>query len=458
VRADASREEGRVRDECAQLERGLNSFDLSERLEALRGLIAASERGEVALPEAGDAVNLHCHTFFSYNCCGYSPSAFAWLARRAALAVGGIVDFDVLDGLAEFTDAAREVGLKGCVGIETRVFLPEFADRVMNSPGEPGICYHVGVGLPRSELSGPLMGVLAGLRAMSRERNRQLVERVNAHLAPVALEYERDVLPLTPSGNATERHICLAYARKAREAFGSEDELADFWSEKLGVEAGGLDLPEGIGLQQAVRARLMKRGGPGYVEPDAGSFPQMDEMNGFIMGAGGMAAYAWLDGTSEGEGDIERLIAVAMSSGADAINIIPDRNYTPGKRDARLENLEQVVALAEELGLLVIVGTEMNSPGQKLVDDFASAELAPLLPVFVKGAHVVYAHGALERAAGLGYTSAWARRHFPDRKLRNEFYEKVGRALEPSREGELAGLDEATTPGALLKAAGWMLG
>jgi len=450
----ASTETVYVRDESAQLEQALDSFRLSERREALRRLLDAVGRGEIAVPEAGDSVNLHCHTLFSYNVYGYSPMKFAWLARRAGLAAAGIMDFDVLDGLAEFYEAGREVGLKACVGIETRVFLPEYADRVMNSPGEPGICYHVGAGFPTADLSAPLMEMLAGLRATSTERNLQRIDRVNAHLRPVALEYERDVLPLTPLGNATERHICLAYARKARAAFPSEEELAAFWSERLGVEAGGLDVPEGIALQQAIRARLMKQSGPGYVQPDAGSFPKMEAMNRFIVEAGGIAAYAWLDGTSEGEDDIEPLMATAMSSGADAINIIPDRNYTPGKRDARLDNLERVVALAEELGLPVIVGTEMNSPGQKFVDDFESDELAPLLPVFLKGAHIVYAHTALERAARLGYTSAWARRNFPDRRSRNEFYESVGRALQPSAEGALTGVEESTTPGSVLKAAG----
>ena len=63
----------------------------------------AAERGEDALPEPGADVNLHAHTFFSYNAYGYSPSKFAWLARKAGLAVAGIVDFDVLDGVDEFS-------------------------------------------------------------------------------------------------------------------------------------------------------------------------------------------------------------------------------------------------------------------------------------------------------------------------------------------------------------------
>jgi hypothetical protein len=44
---------------------------------------------------------LHAHTFFSYNAYGYSPSHFAFLARIRGLAVAGIVDFDMLDGMEE---------------------------------------------------------------------------------------------------------------------------------------------------------------------------------------------------------------------------------------------------------------------------------------------------------------------------------------------------------------------
>ena len=51
----------------------------------------------------------------------------------------GIVDFDVLDGVDEFLGACDAVGLRGSTGMETRVFVPEFADREINSPGEPGV-------------------------------------------------------------------------------------------------------------------------------------------------------------------------------------------------------------------------------------------------------------------------------------------------------------------------------
>ena len=132
------------------LERQLDDFDAMRRREALAALWRDAENGADALPRPGGEVNLHAHTFFSYNAYGYSPSKFAWLARKAGLAVAGIVDFDVLDGAEEFLEAGRLIGLKTCASLESRVFVPEFATRVINSPGEPGVAYHMGVGFPGS--------------------------------------------------------------------------------------------------------------------------------------------------------------------------------------------------------------------------------------------------------------------------------------------------------------------
>jgi len=428
-----------------ELEHKLDSFDSVERRQAISALCEKVEAGEITLSQAGTDVNLHCHTFFSYNSYGYSPSKFAWLARKAGLAVAGVVDFDVLDALEEFLAAARMLGLKGCGGLETRVFVPEFAEGVINSPGEPGISYHMGVGFPKAKLQGRQREFLLNLRRTAQQRNRDLTERVNKYLQPAALDYERDVLVLTPSGNPTERHICLAYARKAREVFGDGRVLAEFWSDKLGTEAESLQLPEGRSLLDTIRAKTMKRGGVGYVVPDKGSFPLMAATSRFVLAAGGIPTMTWLNGLSGAEKAIEELIEVATSTGAAAINIIPDRNYTPGVKDEKLKNLYQVVELAEKLGLPVVVGTEMNSPGQKFVDSFDTEELSPLVPIFLKGAHIVYAHSALQQRCGLGYTSSWAKKNFATVAEKNEFFQELGSSLQPEQEDKLAGLNEDVT-------------
>jgi hypothetical protein len=428
-----------------ELEQKLDSFDSEERKEALLALCEKVRAGEIALPEPGTDVNLHCHTFFSYNTYGYSPSKFAWLARRRGLALAGVVDFDVLDALEEFLEAAKILGLKGCAGLESRVFVPEFSDRVINSPGEPGISYHMGVGFPGAKLEGKQQEFLLNLRRLAQQRNRDLMGRVNKYLSPVELDYEQDVLSLTPSGNPTERHICLAYARKAREIFNNDNDLKQYWSEKLGVNVKPQDLPEGRDLLNTIRAKTMKRGGVGYVPPDKGSFPLMADTNRFIIAAGGIPTVTWLDGTSEGEKAIEELLQVSKASGAAAINVIPDRNYGTGHGDEKLANLYSVIELAQKLHLPVVVGTEMNSPGQKFVDDFNTQELSPLVPVFLKGAHIFYAHSVLQQQCGLGYTSEWARKNFESVAEKNEFFRNLGSSLQPQYEDKLYGLSEDIT-------------
>ncbi len=171
----------------------------------------------------------------------------------------------------------------------------------------------------------------------------------------------------------------------------------------------------------------MKKGGVGYVQPGKDSFPLMADMNRFIVEAGGIPTLTWLDGTSDGEKCIEELFQVAIACGAAALNIIPDRNYTPGVKDQKLQNLYAVVALAEKHGFPIIAGTEMNAPGNKFVDDFATAELKPLLPIFLNGAHIVYAHTLLQRESGRGYLSDWAKQTFPTTAAKNDYFAKLGR-------------------------------
>jgi len=91
----------------------------------------------------------------------------------------------------------------------------------------------------------------------------------------------------------------------------------------------------------------------------------------------------------------------------------------------------------------------MNSPGQKFADDFAADELRALAPIFLRGAHVIYAHAALQRAGGKGLLSGWAQRQFPGPAERNAFFERVGRALAPERAAALAALPADVTPDGL---------
>ena len=408
-------------------------FDSNIRAEALR-----KEAAEEDFPPPTTWVNAHAHTFYSFNYMGYSPSRFALEAKKAGLEMGGIVDFDVLDGLEEFWQASRLLDLKACVGIESRVFVPEFADRVINSPGEPGISYHMGTGFTTTEIPTEAQIFLDGMRQTSEGRNRAMVERVNMFLSPLELNYEHDVMPLVPKGNATERHLCLAYARKAAAQFPEENDLRSFWSEKLGVSGDELkDVPDGRGMTDLIRAKTMKQGGAGYVQPDSGSFPKMAEMNEFVLQCGALPTMTWLDGCSAGEESIEELLEVARSTGVAVFNIIPDRNYTPGSPDQKLANLQKVVDICKDLDMPLLGGTEMNSPGQKFVDNFDSDELKPMHSQFLEGSRILHAHSTLQRLAGMGYLSPWADDQFATTSAKNEFYGSFGEIFSPRGDNAL---------------------
>jgi hypothetical protein len=198
----------------------------------LEELVSLMRAGSVPVEPEADVVNMHCHTFFSFNAYGHSPSSLAWLAKRRGFKLVGIVDFDVLDGVDEFLTACDVVGVRGSTGIETRVFIPEYATREINSPGEPGVYYHMGIGFTSSHVPDRVSDILDDLRQRAARRNQLLIERVNSHLAPVTIDYEGDVLPLSPGGTPTERHIVVAYVRAA-ERDGADQ--VGFWADRLGV-------------------------------------------------------------------------------------------------------------------------------------------------------------------------------------------------------------------------------
>ena len=486
-------------DDITQLESQLNDFDPAVRAAALAALLEAERRGEVTPAPPADVANMHCHTFFSFNAYGYSPSGLAWLAHKNGYRLLGMVDFDVLDAVDEFLDACELVGVRGSAGIETRVFIPEFATREINSPGEPGIYYHMGIGFAggwgdrdgaggrgdrdgaggrgdrdgaggrgdrdgaggRGDRDGAggrgdpaptgggwispeAAGILYDLRTRARQRNLEIVRRVNAWLAPVAVDYEQDVLPLTPAGNATERHLVLAYVRAAEREFGetegNSEGLVAFWAGKLGLDAAQVTalLAEPAKFQNTARARLMKRGGVGYVQPSHDAFPRVEDFHRLITACGALPCAAWLDGTSAGEQAMEELLGLLIDQGVVALNIIPDRNWNladPEGRRRKVQHLYDVVQLAGAMDLPLNVGTEMNSPGNRLMDDFDAAELAPVRQAFLDGAHFIYGHTAMQRANGLGYQSAWAQTHLPSRGQRNDFYTQIGYLVPPGPAG-----------------------
>ncbi|MBP5738253.1 MAG: hypothetical protein J6X38_04150 [Abditibacteriota bacterium] len=419
-----------------QLENLLNDFDPQVRYDALTEIAEGIENGEIIVPEPKAENNLHYHTFFSYNAYAWSPCRIAWEAKKYGLFAAGIVDFDVIDGMDEFLAAGEMLGLPAVVSMETRVYVKDYAEHEISSPKEPGVAYFMCGGCYKyPEEGSEAEETLNFLRESQKHRNVEMVEKINGYLGTVKLDYEADVMPLTPSGNATERHLLEAYDNKAKEVYPDEGKRAAFWAKALGItddEAKSL-IADDPKLRDKIRSKLMKFGGVGYTKPTPDTFPSLERVVKMVYDMGGIPTTAYLDGASSGEADIHKLLSYLKSKGTLALNIIPDRNYNfsdPEKRAARAAHLDKTVKAARELDMPIIIGTEMNKLGLPFVDNFNAPELKPYIEDFNNGAYIFRAHTVLAEAADMGYTSKWAEEYFgSDTKRKNDFYLSVGKNL-----------------------------
>jgi hypothetical protein len=415
-----------------RLEKRLSEFGAQTRRDALAALAALCS----VPPETGRNVNMHCHSFFSYNADGWSPSRIAWECRKHGLYAAALCDFDVLDGLDEFLAAGRTIGLRTAVHLETRAFLRESAACDINSPGEPGVAYIMGMGFCNLPAAGGQAGrTLELFRLSARSRNEALIQRINGRVPEIAIDYARDVLPLTPHNVATERHIIRAYAAAGRKARADPAARAAFWAPLLkrapeACLALELDPPA---FEDAVRGALAKRGGIGYQQPDESTFPPADDFIAWVLSCEAIPTLAWLDGTSPGEANVAAQLDLMQGMGCAAINIVPDRNWNikkPEERAIKVAKLDEIVAAAAARDLPINIGTEMNRAGLPLADDLSGPVLSRHADAFLQGAQIMIGHTILSLYAGAPYLGGRARSEFKTPAARNRFYASVG-ALPP---------------------------
>lgn len=404
----------------------LNQGAVDQRLRALKNLAAST-----IFPESGEHVNMHMHSFFSYNAYFWSPTRVAWEAKQAGLMAAGLIDFDVLDGMEEFYEAGEILGLRTNVGLETRVYYPEFATFELDSPGEPGVHYIDGIGFTALPHEGSREAqLLKRYRQGAQDRNIALVNRINAAVTTLQLDYAEEVIPLSPGGCPTERHIISAFANKAETTLEGKA-LLSFWADLLDTseKAAIILIANRPALEDKARSRLAKKGGLAYVQPDESSFPPIDDFFAWVKACGAIPMESWLDGTSDGESQAEELIDCTYSKGARVLNIIPDRNWNlkdPKDKAIKVENLRRIIRLAEERDMPINIGTELNKLGLPFVDDLNGSVLSEFKPLLQQGALIMVGHSVLSRYAKYGYLSEAADTDLPDIKTRNTFFTKIG--------------------------------
>ncbi len=410
----------------------LNSFNSVERENELKKIL----NSRISFMEPGENVNMHLHTFFSFNAENFSPTRIALEAKLHGFYAAGIIDFDVIDGQDEFLKAGELLGLRTNVGVETRTFNTDFSDKEIDSPGEPGVSYVAGSGFAKDFPEGSFQSKkLAEYRANSAKRNLDLIKKINSCVPEIAIDYEKDVLPLAPSRNATERHIIRAYIISADEKISDIEKRTNFWEKVLdGSQPEIIDLLLDLSaMENVVRAKFAKRGGFGYVQPSIKTFPLIDDFFSFVKSCSAIPMESWLDGTSEGEADPKKLLESSVAKGAAALNIIPDRNWNvsnPETKTIKVANLREIVKIASAMNLPINIGTEMNKKGQPIIDDLNGEILKEFKNEFLSGARIMVGHTILTRFADFDYCGEKAEIEFSDTEMKNKFFESVG-ALPP---------------------------
>lgn len=405
----------------------LSDFDSSVRKDALSRLASTAR-----FPEYGRLFNMHCHSFFSYNADGWSPSRVAYECRARGLCASALCDFDVLDGLTEFLEAGRQLGLRSAVHLETRAYVRELSTVDISSPGEAGVTYIMGCGFTDIPADGTQQArTLALLRQGAQDRNLALIARVNATLPSIAVDYARDVQPLTPKGVATERHIMRAYRLQAEKAYPDSAARATFWAPLLKCTPAEYPAIESNvpKMEDLVRNALAKRGGIGYIQPDEKTFPLADDFTRWVKSCGAIPTVAWLDGTSGGEAKCDDLLDLMTDKGCAALNIIPDRNWNlkkPEEAALKQAKLDDVVKACVKRDLPINIGTEMNKGGLPFVDDITGPVLKHYAAEFTQGMQIMVGQTLLGVYAHAPYLGERAGAEFKDIKKRNAFFASVG--------------------------------
>ena len=325
----------------------LNASAPDERLDALRELARMYAAGALKRPEAGDNVNNHIHTIYSFS--PYSPAKAVFLAWESGLATAGIMDHDSVAGAPEFIEAGRIIGLPVTVGFECRCSVSDtpFDGKRLNNPDQISVAYVAMHGIPRHML-GEAEDFLAPYRKKRNARNRKIVDNLNARLRPygMALDFDRDVLPqsqFAAGGSVTERHILYSLAAALTEnKLQREFLLGQFKS----------SLIESV-----------------YVDADE-ELPHISEFVALAGKLGAIPAYAYLGDVGQSvTGDkkkqtfedpfLEGLIDYLKAIGMLAVTYMPARNSD--------RQLERIKALCGSRGLFQISGEDINSPLQSFV-------------------------------------------------------------------------------------------
>lgn len=321
-------------------------------------------------------VNAHIHTPYSFSAFGSISEALDGAAAEGVKVVG-INDFYSTEGFLEWRDGCAERALYPLYGIEFIALdtkLQASGLRV-NDPGNPGRIYLSGKGLAcPPTLSGAPAAELARVRSEANAHSARMCEKLNAYLdsegCAVQLDFEQIKSSLT-CGLVRERHLAKAL--------------------RLALYP---DADDPAALENELRSRLLKAGGPAFVPEDPAAFLPVQSVKGIIEAAGGMATYPFLGDNAKGgftdfESDLQKAADQLRSLGICSAEFITTRNSTAV--------LEQYATYLQDEGFVVSFGSEHNTPAMeplRLRTRDCGALSEKLRAIAYRGACAIAAHQA----------------------------------------------------------------
>ena len=412
----------------------------AERLASLGQRLERFAAGEMTLPQATDYVNNHIHTTYSFS--PYTPGDAAYRAWLNGLTTAGIMDHDSVSGAEEFIRAGEILGIATTVGFECRCSVAgtPFEGRRLNNPDQISVAYVACHGIPHQNI-GRASAWLAPYRERRNERNRQMVQRINALTKEEALQldFDRDVLPLSMNregGSVTERHLLYALALRMISVYGAGAKIPELLTGKLSIALDGKAQKAledennpfyAYNLLGVLKSSMVEHI---YIDATA-ECPHVSEFTAFCHDIGAIPAYAYLGDVGVSvTGDkktqtfedsfLDELVPWLAQNGFESITYMPTRNSAA--------QLERLIALCAKHNLFEISGEDINSPTQSFI---CQALTKPEFSHLIRSTWALIGH---EKAASLnvedGMFTPKTLQTAPSLQTRVQHYAAIGRARE----------------------------
>ncbi len=298
-------------------------------------------------------------------------------AAAEGVKVVGINDFYSTDGYGAWKEGCAARKLYPLFGIEFISLNAEdqAAGLRVNDPNNPGRTYISGKGLAYPViLKGEPLRQLEAVRAESNAQVEMMCAKLNEWLKAegkgIRLDFNEIRENLT-KGSIRERHL----AKALRMAMCPDEENP-------------------AKVENELRSKLLKAGGPAFVPESPEAFLPMKTVQEIIEAAGGIPTYPFLADDAKGnftdfEGDLMKAADTLKKRGFRSVEFITTRNTTAV--------LEQYAGYLEDEGFIVSFGSEHNTPAMEPVKLHTrdAAELSEKLKAINwRGACAIAAHQA----------------------------------------------------------------